>query len=98
MTEEMVKVLTDGDLARVIDWANAEVKMRAEKHKQETIAKIRELARSIDVGVKIEGVRGRPAKATSSHTDNYKGESRAGEKRPGGLEAAGRKEPRSCAY
>jgi hypothetical protein len=45
-----------------MDWAMAEQKARAEKHKQETIAKIRELARSIEVGVKIEGTRGRPAK------------------------------------
>lgn len=64
MTEDMLKALTDGDLARVIDWAKAEVKMRAERHKQETIAKIRELARSIEVGIKIEGTRGRPAKAS----------------------------------
>jgi hypothetical protein len=62
MTQDTIRELSDGELVKVMDWAMAEQKARAEKHKQETIAKIRELARSIEVGVKIEGTRGRPAK------------------------------------
>ena len=60
MTETVVRALSDSELINVIAWAQAEQRARAEKHKQDTIAKIRELARSIEVGVKIEGVRGRP--------------------------------------
>ena len=62
MTQETVKTLTDGELVQVIAWAQGEQKARAEKRKQETIAKIRDLAKSIEVGVRIEGTRGRPAK------------------------------------
>jgi hypothetical protein len=57
--------LADSELVQVIAWAQAEQKARAEKHKQETIARIRELARSIEVGIKIEGTRGRPAKGSA---------------------------------
>jgi hypothetical protein len=63
MTEEVVKALSDNELVQVISWAQSEQKARAEKRKQETIAKIKELARSIEVGVKLAGTRGRPAKA-----------------------------------
>jgi hypothetical protein len=62
MTQDTVRALSDSELAQVIDWAETERKARSEKRKQETITKIRELARSIDVGVKIAGARGRPAK------------------------------------
>jgi len=58
--------LPDNELAKVIAWAQAEQRARSEKHKQDTIAKIRELARSIEVGVKIEGTRGRPPKGQPS--------------------------------
>jgi hypothetical protein len=44
MTQDTVKALSDSELVLVIDWAQAEQKARAEKRKQETIAKIRELA------------------------------------------------------
>ncbi len=63
MTIETVKALSDADLSQVVAWAQAEVKARAEKRKQETIAKIKELAGTINVTVAIGGVRGRPAKA-----------------------------------
>jgi len=62
MTQEMVKALSDGELVQVIAWAQGEQKTRTERRKQETIAKIKELAKSIEVGVKIEGQRGRPSK------------------------------------
>lgn len=70
MTQEAVKALSDNELIQVISWAQSEQKARAEKHKQETIAQIKELARSIELGVKLAGTRGRPAKnsaATASH-------------------------------
>jgi len=65
MTQDAVRALSDSELVNVIAWAQAEQKARAEKHKQDTIAKIRELARSIEVGIRIEGSRGRPAKANA---------------------------------
>jgi hypothetical protein len=66
MTQETVKALTDSELAQVVTWAQGEIKLRAEKRKQETIAKIKEMARAVGVSVNVEGVRGRPAK-TKSH-------------------------------
>lgn len=59
MTPDAVKALSDKELAQFITLAQAEQRARADRHKQETIARIKELARSIEVGVKIEGVRGR---------------------------------------
>jgi hypothetical protein len=61
MTQDMVKALNDSELAQVIVWAEDEKKARAERKKRETIAKIKEMARSVEVGIKIEGVKGRPA-------------------------------------
>ena len=62
MTEQNIKALSDSELTEVIASAQDELKARAEKRKQETIAKIKELARSIEVDVRIAGVRGRPPK------------------------------------
>ena len=62
MTQDTVKALSDGQLVQVIAWAQSEQKVRADKQKQETIAKIKQLAKSIEVAVRIEGVRGRPTK------------------------------------
>jgi hypothetical protein len=68
MTQDAVTALSDKELVELITWAQAEQKARSDKHKQDTIAKIRELARSIEIGVKIEGTRGRPAKLSSDAT------------------------------
>lgn len=62
MTIETVRALSDADLSQVADWAQAEIKARAEKRKQETIAKIKELAGAVGVSVAIGGQRGRPVK------------------------------------
>jgi hypothetical protein len=62
VTQAEIRALKDDDLSQVKTWAIDEEKARAEKHKQDTIAKIRELAGSIDVPVRI-GTRGRPPKA-----------------------------------
>ena len=64
MTQETARALADADLSQVVAWAQEEIKARAEKRKQETIAKIRELAGAVGVSVAIGGVRGRPAKGT----------------------------------
>lgn len=66
MTQETVKALNDSELALVIDWANTEIRARAEKRKQDTIAKIKELAGAVGVTVAISGARGRPVK-TAAH-------------------------------
>ena len=64
ITLEGIRALSSNQLDLVEAWVRDERKARTEKHKQETLAKIRELARSIEVGIRIEGVRGRPAKMT----------------------------------
>jgi hypothetical protein len=65
MTQDAIRALSDEELTQVISWAQAEVKTRAERRKLDTIAKIKELARSIELGIKIEGTRGRPAKRSA---------------------------------
>jgi hypothetical protein len=62
MTQETVRALPDADLMQVVAWAQSEIKARAEKRKQETIARIKELAGEVGVSVAIGGVRGRPKK------------------------------------
>lgn len=57
-----IKTLSDSDLGQFRAAAETEQKERAERRKQQTIAKIKELARSVDVDVKIAGMRGRPPK------------------------------------
>jgi len=66
MTEQKIKALSDSELEQVRAWTETEQKARAEKKKQDTIAKIRELAGSVGVAVKIDGARGRPPKAKES--------------------------------
>jgi hypothetical protein len=63
ITQDAVRELSDSQLGQVGEWIRIEQKARAERHKQQTLAKIRELAKSIEVGVKIEGVRGWPKKS-----------------------------------
>jgi hypothetical protein len=64
ITLEGIRALSPNQLELVEGWVRDERKARTEQHKQETLAKIRELARSIEVGIRIEGTRGRPAKTT----------------------------------
>jgi hypothetical protein len=66
MTQEAVKALSDTELSQVVAWAQAEVKTRAERRKQETIAKIKELAGAVGVNVTIGGARGRPSKLVNN--------------------------------
>ena len=61
MTQETIKALSDAELSQIVAWGQQEQQVRETQRKQDTIAKIKDLAKSIEVGVKIEGVRGRPA-------------------------------------
>ncbi len=65
ITQDTIQALSTEQLERVRAWVLDEDKARTERHKQETLAKIRALARSIEVGIKFEGVRGRPAKTST---------------------------------
>jgi len=73
MTQETVRALSDADLSQVVAWAQAEIKARAEKRKQETIAKIKELAGTVGVTVAIDGVRGRPRKGRRGMEKKFAG-------------------------
>ena len=64
VTIDAIRSLSDDELDRFIASGTEEKKARAERRKQETIAKIRELAESVSVTVSIGGARGRPKGAT----------------------------------
>jgi hypothetical protein len=68
ITDEAIRSLTDEELNRVVDSGKQEQKARAERKKQETIARIRELAGAVGVRVAIGGARGRPVKAGKGKT------------------------------
>lgn len=59
-TIESVKSLSDEELDRLIDAGMKEKQAREERRKQETIARIKELAGTISVTVTIGSTRGRP--------------------------------------
>jgi len=58
----MIHALSDTELEQVGVWTQEEVRERAVRAKQETIARIRDLAAVAGVHIKISGARGRPAK------------------------------------
>lgn len=60
VTTETIKSLSDNELDRLGDAVMEEKRARKERHKQETIARIRELAGVIGVTVSIGAARGRP--------------------------------------
>lgn len=62
MTLEAVKALSDAELSQVELWVQDEKKSRAQRRKEDAIAKIKALAESVGVKVAIGGVRGRPAR------------------------------------
>jgi hypothetical protein len=62
MTQESIRALSDSELSQVVAWGQAEIKARTERRKQETIAKIKELAGAVGVSVAIGGARGRPVR------------------------------------
>jgi len=62
MTLETVKALSDAELSQVGVWVEDEKKSRAERRKEDAIARIKALAESVGIKVAIGGVRGRPAR------------------------------------
>jgi hypothetical protein len=44
ITEEAVRALSDGELVQAEEWISAEQKVREQRRKEQTLAKIRELA------------------------------------------------------
>jgi hypothetical protein len=62
MTQETIKALSDAELSQVVTWGQQEQQARQAQRKQETIAKIRQLAGAVGVSVSISGLRGRPPK------------------------------------
>jgi hypothetical protein len=65
MKHEDIRALSDTELAQAIGWGQEEQKAREERRKQETIARIKELAGSVGVSITITGARGRPRKSRS---------------------------------
>jgi len=64
--------LADNDLAMFIAAGQEEQKARAEKRKQEAIAKIKEIAGTVGVSITFNGMRGRPARSKVPAGDNRK--------------------------
>jgi hypothetical protein len=62
MTLETVKALSDAELSQVEVWLQDEKKLRAERRKEDAIARIKSLAESVGIKIAIGGVRGRPAR------------------------------------
>ena len=60
VTIDAIRSLSDDDLDRFITLGVDEKNARTERRKQETMAKIRELAESVGVPVSFGAVRGRP--------------------------------------
>jgi len=60
ITIEVVRSLSDDELDRFIDAGVEEKRARSERHKQETIARIKELAGTVGLSISIGGARGRP--------------------------------------
>jgi hypothetical protein len=60
VTIDAIRSLSDEELEGLIVSAAEEKKAREERHKRETIARIKELAQSVGVQVAIGGARGRP--------------------------------------
>jgi putative exporter of polyketide antibiotics len=65
MMQDNVQALSDAELVNVIKLAQEEQRVRAQKLKRDTIARIKELAQIVGVSVNIEGTRGKPARALS---------------------------------
>lgn len=69
MTRDILKTITDAELEQVGIWALEETRQRQERRRQETIARIKQLAADNGVSVTINGARGRPRKAKEAKQD-----------------------------
>ena len=65
MISEQSTQLKDDDLSQIVKLAEAELRKRTERRRQDAITKIREIASTAGVTVTISGSRGRPAKVKS---------------------------------
>lgn len=81
ITAEAIKSLSDDELDRFIALATEEKQARTERKKQETIARIKQLAGSVGVRIAIGGARGRPVKALA-HGNGKKAEVTQGNAMP----------------
>jgi hypothetical protein len=81
ITVEAIKTLPDDELDRFITDAVEEKRVRTERDKQATIAKIRQMAAVVGVRVAIGGARGRPAKVRA-HGSGKKPEAANGNATP----------------
>ena len=61
ITQEQIEALSAEQFNQVKGWVLEDDKVRTEKHKQETLARIRALARSAHIDIRIIGARGRTA-------------------------------------
>jgi len=59
MKQDMITALSDGELSQVLNWVQAEQKLRTQKHKADTIEKIRELAQAVGISIRLDKKRGR---------------------------------------
>jgi len=66
VTIDAIRSLSDDDLDRFITLGAEEKNARTERRKQETIARIKELAESVGVPVSFGGARGRPKSGKKS--------------------------------
>ena len=85
MTRDAIKTLSDAELEQAGVWAKEETRERAVKRKQETIAKIRDLAAGAGVHIKISGARGRPAKEGISKSGQGANGLKSGSESPTGI-------------
>jgi hypothetical protein len=70
MKKEDIQALADEQLELVSVWADAEKKARTERTKQQTIARIKEMASAVGIMVSIQSPRGRPGKTRGAATVN----------------------------
>jgi len=77
MKIDEIRALPDEQLKEFIAAAELEKTARAEKHKVETVAKIKELAAAAGITVSIGGMRGRPPKTARGTPSAGKYESRS---------------------
>ena len=73
MKIEEVRALGDSELAAFIAAGQEEQKARAEKRRQEAIARIKEIAAREHITVNINGQRGRPAGVKSQLKEGANG-------------------------
>lgn len=62
MKRDEITALPDAEIEQIMAWGQEEQRLRAERRKSEAIARIKELAATVGIGVAIQGQRGRPVR------------------------------------